>query len=167
MSRKQIQRLALCGLMTALMLVLGYVESLLPLPGGLPGMKLGLANSVLLYALYMLSAPAALLLMLLKALLSALLFGGLSTLPFSLSGGALSLAGMLLCRRIPGIGPMAVSAVGGMLHNVGQVLMAMLLLKTAGLMGYMALLMAVGLFTGLITGLIAQLTMRHLRLLPR
>ena len=167
MNRKEIQRMVLCALLTALMLVLGYIESLLPIPGAMPGMKLGLSNSVLIYGLYMLSAPTAFLLMVLKALLSALLFGGVSTLPFSLAGGALSLMGMLLCKKIKDVSPMTVSAVGGMLHNVGQVLVAMLLLKTAGLLGYMAILMGVGLATGLITGLVANLTMKHLKTIFR
>ncbi len=167
MKRKQIQRMVLCALLAALMLVLGYIENLLPMPGAMPGMKLGLSNSVLIYALYMLSAPTAFMLMVLKALLSALLFGGVSTLPFSLAGGTLSLIGMILCKKVKDLSPMAVSAAGGMLHNVGQVLVAMLLLKTAGLLGYMAILMAVGLATGLVTGLVAKLTMKHLKTIFR
>ena len=154
------KQVVLCGLMTALMLVLGYVESLLPLPGGMPGMKLGLANSVLIYGVYMLPLPLAWVLMGLKVGLSALLYGNGVAALFSLAGGMMSMAGMSLLRRQ--FSPVAVSAVGGMLHNVGQVLVAMALLHTPGLLGYMALLMAVGLGTGLVTGLAAQLTMRHL-----
>ena len=167
MKRKQIQRMVLCALLTALMLVLGYIENLLPLPGAMPGVKLGLANSVLIYGLYMLGAPTSFLLMILKALLSALLFGGVSTLPFSLAGGTLSLLGMILCKKIKDVSPMGISAVGGMLHNVGQVMVSMLLLKTTGLLGYMAILMGVGLGTGLVTGLVANLTMKHLKTIFR
>lgn len=157
------KQVVLCGLMTALMLVLGYVESLLPLPGGMPGMKLGLANSVLIYAVYMLRLPTAWLLMGLKVGLSALLFPNPSALLFSLCGGVLSMAGMSLLCRVKGLSPLMVSAVGGMLHNAGQVAAAMLLLHTEGLLGYMALLMGIGLCTGMVTGLAAQLTMAHLK----
>lgn len=157
------KQVVLCGLLTALMLVLGYVESLLPLPGGIPGMKLGLANSVLIYAVYMLNLPTAWLLMALKVGLSVLLFANPSAVLFSLGGGVLSMAGMSLLRRVRDLRPMTVSAVGGMLHNAGQVLVAMLVLHTPGLLGYMALLMGVGLGTGLVTGLAAQLTMGHLK----
>ena len=157
------KQLVLCGLLTALMLVLGYVEHLIPIPSAVPGIKLGLANSVLLYAVYMLKLPTAWLLMVLKVLLSALLFGGVNTMLFSLSGGVLSMLGMCLLKKTAGVSPIVVSAAGGMLHNVGQVLMAMLLLKTTGLLGYMAVLMAVGLVTGIVTGVAAKLTMKHLK----
>ncbi|MBE5781972.1 MAG: Gx transporter family protein [Clostridiales bacterium] len=157
------KRLVLCGLLTALMLVLGYVESLIPIPSAVPGIKLGLANSVLLYALYMLNLPTAWLLMVLKVVLSALLFGGVNTMLFSLAGGVVSMLGMCLLKKMQGISPVVISAVGGMLHNVGQVLMAMLLLHTTGLLGYMAVLMAVGLITGIVTGIAANLTMGHLK----
>ena len=157
------KHLVLCGLLTALMLVLGYVESLIPIPSAVPGIKLGLANSVLLYAVYMLNLPTAWLLMVLKVLLSALLFGGVNTMLFSFAGGVVSMAGMCLLKKGMGVSLVVVSAVGGMLHNVGQVLMAMLMLKTAGLLGYMALLMGVGLVTGIVTGVAAQMTMKHLK----
>lgn len=157
------KKLVLCGLLTALMLVLGYVESLIPIPSAVPGIKLGLANSVLLYALYMLNLPTAWLLMVLKVVLSALLFGGVNTMLFSLAGGVVSMLGMSILKKTAGISPIVISAVGGMLHNVGQVLMAMLLLHTTGLLGYMAVLMAVGLITGIVTGIAANLTMGHLK----
>lgn len=157
------KKLVLCGLLTALMLVLGYVESLIPIPSAIPGIKLGLANSVLLYALYMLNLPTAWLLMVLKVVLSALLFGGVNTMLFSLAGGIVSMLGMSALKKMAGISPVVISAVGGMLHNVGQVLMAMLLLHTTGLLGYMAALMAVGLITGIVTGIAANLTMGHLK----
>ena len=122
------RRVALCGLLTALMLVLGYVESLVPLNIGVPGIKLGLANSVLLYAVWLLPAPIAAVLMLCKVLLSALLFNA-SGLWFSLAGGVLSLAGMLLLKRL-GFALIAASVVGAVLHNVGQVLVALVILRT-------------------------------------
>ena len=111
----------------------------------------------------MLSLPTAWLLMVLKVLLSALLFGGVNTMLFSLAGGVVSMAGMCLLKKCMGVSPVVVSAAGGMLHNVGQVLMAMLLLRTTGLLGYMAVLMAVGLGTGIVTGIAAQLNMKNLK----
>lgn len=157
------KQVALCGLMVGLMLILGYVESLLPMPSGVPGMKLGLANSVLIYGVYMLPLPAAWMLMGLKVVLSGLLFSGVSAMMFSLAGGVLSMMGMCVIKKWLVPAPMVTSAIGGMLHNVGQVLAAMLVLKTTGLLGYMAVLMPVGLGTGLLTGLAAQMTMTHLK----
>lgn len=157
------KQLVLCGLLTAMMLVLGYVESLFPIPMGIPGVKLGLANAVLIYGVYMLRLPTAWTLMGLKVGLSTLLFGNPTAGLLSLGGGVLSMLGMSLLKKVPGVAPVTVSAVGGMLHNVGQVAVAMVLLRTPGLLGYMALLMGIGLATGLLTGLAAQLSMKHLK----
>lgn len=153
--QKQANRVALCGMLLALMLVLGFVESQLPVAAGIPGIKLGLSNGVLIFAVYMLNIPTAFLLMGLKVLLSGLLFGSPSAMLYALAGGVLSLAVMSLLSRVKGLSPVVVSMMGGLSHNVGQVAMAMLVLQTPKLMYYMAVLMAVGLVTGLATGLAA------------
>ena len=94
--------IAKLGLLTAVALVLGYVEHLLPITG-IPGVKLGLANTVLLYALYLLDIPSAILLMILKVGLSGLLFGGVAAMLYSFAGGVVSLLVMILARRMKGI----------------------------------------------------------------
>lgn len=154
--QKQATRVALCGMLLALMLVLGFVESQLPVAAGIPGIKLGLSNGVLIFAVYMLNIPTAFLLMGLKVLLSGLLFGSPSAMLYALAGGVLSLTVMSLLSRMKGLSPVVVSMMGGLSHNVGQVAMAMLVLQTPKLMYYMAVLMAVGLVTGLATGLAAS-----------
>ncbi|MEF9879447.1 MAG: Gx transporter family protein [Clostridia bacterium] len=160
--RKQTERIALCGMLLSLMLILGYVESQIPIAVGVPGIKLGLSNGVLIFAVYMLSIPLAFLLMVLKVLLSAILFGGVGTIPYALAGGVLSLLSMSLLSRIRGVSPVVVSVVGGLMHNVGQVGMAMLILGTPMLWSYLAILMPVGMFTGAATGLAAVGVMHHL-----
>ena len=108
-SRREItRRTAYSGLLLATMLVLGYVESLIPAVSGVPGIKLGLANTVLLYAVYLMDWPSCILLMLTKVVLSGLIFGSLSAIWFSLAGGALSLAVMLAVRKNPGIGALCI-----------------------------------------------------------
>lgn len=155
-TQKQANRVALCGMLLALMLVLGFVESQLPVAAGIPGIKLGLSNGVLIFAVYMLGIPTSFLLMGLKVLLSGLLFGSPSAMLYAFAGGVLSLAVMSLLSRVKGLSPVVVSMMGGLSHNVGQVAMAMLVLQTPKLMYYMAILMAVGLVTGLATGLAAN-----------
>ena len=86
-NRFSTRNIALCGLLTAMMLVLGFIESLLPVATAVPGVKLGLSNGVLMFALYMLDAPTAFLLMLLKVVLSGLLFGGVSAMMYAMAGG--------------------------------------------------------------------------------
>ncbi|MBR2925040.1 MAG: Gx transporter family protein [Clostridia bacterium] len=154
-TRQKTQRVALMGLMLSLMLILGFVESRLPVPG-LPGVKLGLSNGVLLFALYLLDVPSALLLMVLKILLSGFLFGNPSSMMYAAAGGVVSLTGMILLSRSRQFSPVVVSMAGGLLHNVGQVGLAMIILQTPGLLVYMAILMLIGMVTGLATGVAAK-----------
>lgn len=160
-TRKQAQRIALCGMLLALMLVLGFVESQIPVAVGIPGVKLGLSNGVLIFAVYMLNIPTAFVLMGLKVLLSGFLFGSPSAMMYALAGGVLSLTVMCLLSRIKGLSPVVVSMMGGLSHNVGQVALAMIVLQTPKLLYYMAILMAVGLLTGLLTGLAAKPLLRR------
>ena len=157
----QARRIAVCGMLLALMLVLGFVESQLPVAAGVPGIKLGLSNGVLLFALYLLDIPSAILLMVLKILLSGFLFGNPSSMMYAAAGGVLSLAVMALLRRIGSLDAVPVSMAGGLMHNVGQVALAMIILQTPGLLVYMAVLMAVGMVTGLATGLAARAVIRR------
>ena len=162
-ARKQAQRVALCGILLALMLVLGLVENMIPVAAGIPGIKLGLSNGVLIFAVYMLDIPIAFMLMLLKVTLASMIYAGFGAFPYALAGGVISLTAMALLSKAKGLHPVTVSMVGGVTHNVGQVVMAMLMLNTPRLMYYMAVLMFVGLATGALTGICAHLVMKHLR----
>lgn len=157
-----VYKTALCGLLTAMMLVLGFIESLIPVAAGVPGMKLGLSNGVLMFALYMLDAPTTFLLMVLKVVLSGLLFGGVSAMLYAMAGGVLSVLTMILLKKL-NFHIIVVSMFGAVMHNVGQVLMAMLIVHTPQLMYYMAVLMLVGLGTGAVTGVAANTTLKHFR----
>ena len=159
-ARKVSRRVALCGLLLALMLVLGFFESLLP-SGSIPGIKLGLSNGVLIFAVYLLGIPTAAALMVLKVLLSGFLFGGVSAMLYAFAGGVLSLLVMSLLSRVKGLHPVTVSMMGGAAHNVGQVGMAMLMLQTKQLLYYMAVLILVGLACGALTGVCANAVMRR------
>ena len=161
-SREMTRRVAVSGLLITMMLVLGYVESLIPAVSGVPGIKLGLSNGVLIFAIYMLDLPTAWTLMVLKVLLSGLLFGGVNTILYALAGGTLSMLAMTLLSRVKGMHPVTVSMIGGVMHNVGQVLVAIALLHTQQLYYYMAILMLVGLACGALTGICASSVMKHL-----
>ena len=162
-TQKQARRIAICGMLLALMLVLGFVESQLPVAAGIPGVKLGLSNGVLIFAVYMLNVPTAYLLMGLKVLLSGMLFGSPSAMMYAFAGGLLSMIFMCLLSRIKGVHVVVVSMVGGLMHNVGQVGLAMVMLSTPKLMYYMAILMVVGLGCGALTGVCADSVMKHLK----
>ena len=164
MRNNRVQQIAISGLLTSLMLVLGLVERQFPLTAAIPGIKLGLANSVLLYALYMMGVRQSIVLMLLKALMSWLIYTNLSAMFYSLGGGVLSLLAMVLLRRVNGVSIVGVSALGAVFFNVGQILVAVLMLNTPQLlMTYLPVLMVSGVVTGVLTGVVAQMVMRHLR----
>lgn len=162
--KKGTERMAMMAVLLALMLVLGYIESLIPLGVGIPGIKLGLANGVLLFALYMLGTKEALLLMVLKVMVPLLYIPSyLQTIMYSAAGSVLSMAAMLLVKRIRGISILGVSVTGAAMHNVGQVLMAMLILQTNSLFFYLSVLLVVGIITGILTGTAAKLVMQSLK----
>ena len=164
--RNAVQRIALCGLLTALMLVLGLVENRIPLNAGIPGIKLGLSNGVLMFALYMLDAPTAFLLMLLKVVLSGLLFGGVSAMMYAMAGGVASMLVMILFKRF-NFSMLFVSMLGAVAHNAAQVLLAMIVLHTRQLLYYLGVLTLIALITGAVTGIAAQATVKHIRKLKK
>jgi len=158
------KRVAICGLLLSMMLILGWVEHLIPLNAGIPGIKLGLSNSVLIFAVYMLDVPTSYVLMAMKVLLSCAFLGTpASMMMYGFAGGLLSLTGMVLLSKVKGIHPVTVSMVGGVLHNVGQVGMAILVSNTPMLLYHMAILMLVGLGCGLLTGVCANMVMQHMK----
>ena len=168
MRRNKAQQIALSGLLTSLMLVFGLIERQFPLTAAIPGVKLGLANSVLLYSLYMLGVRQSFVLMLLKALMSWLIYTNMSAMFYSLGGGFLSLLAMILLSRVAGVSIIGVSALGAVFFNVGQILVAVVMLNTPQLIvTYLPILMVSGVVTGVLTGVVAQLVMKHLKAMSR
>lgn len=151
------------ALLTAVAVVLGYIEHLIPMPGGIPGIKLGLANTVLLYAIYLLDAKSAFLLMVLKVGLSGLMYGGVSAMMFSFGGGLCSLVMMLLMKKLGGVSIIGVSVVGAVFHNVGQTAVAAFMVNTAALMGYVPFLLVAAVVTGVLTGVAAKYAIQGLK----
>ncbi|MEA4871074.1 MAG: Gx transporter family protein [Christensenella sp.] len=160
-SRWNASVIAKLGLLTAVALVLGYFEHLLPVTG-IPGVKLGLANTVLLYALYLLDVPSAILLMFLKVGLSGLFFGGVAAMLYSLAGGVVSLIVMILARRMKGLSVVGVSVLGALAHNIGQMAVACFVVGTRAILAYLPVLLIAAAVTGTLTGVIARYTFRGL-----
>ncbi len=160
-SRWDASAVARLGLLTAVALVLGYVEHLLPITG-IPGVKLGLANTVLLYALYLMDIPSAILLMLLKVGLSGLLFGGPAAMLYSFAGGAISLIVMIFARKAKGLSVIGVSVLGALSHNAAQMAVACFVVETRAILAYLPVLLAAAAVTGTLTGLVARYTFHGL-----
>ena len=151
------REIARFGLLTAAALVLGYIERFIPLAPGIPGIKLGLSNTVLLYAIYLMNWKSAICLMLLKVTLSGLLFSGISAMLYAFAGGALSLLVMVLLHRAKGFSIVGVSVAGAVVHNIGQIAVACLVVRTQALLGYLPVLLIAGVVTGVLTGMVARL----------
>ena len=167
-SKLTTQRLTRLALLTAAAVVLGYMEGLIaPLVALPPGIKLGLANTTVLYAIYTLGPSYAVLLLVLKVVLTGLMSGNLAAaFLYSMGGGVLSLVMMLLVRRLgrDKISIVGVSVVGAVFHNVGQLLVASLLVQTGGLMFYAFVLMFSAVITGTLTGLAGKQIIRVLKI---
>ena len=145
---------AFLGVFTAVALILAYVEFLLPpLFPSIPGIKMGLPNIIIVFLLYRRSAYSAIAVSLLRIVLVTMLFGNVMALMYSLAGGILSLLIMILLRRLNFLSTVGVSVAGGVSHNVGQVIMAMLLLETAELGYYLVVLIITGIIAGVFIGL--------------
>ena len=161
MSARTIARL---GILTSVALVLGWLERLVPIAPGIPGIKLGLGNTVLLYAIYMMKNRHAVLLMLLKVFLTGILFAGFVGMLYSFAGGVVSLTVMILAKRIPRIGIIPVSMLGAVGHSVGQITVACILLLARAALFYFPVLFAASVITGALSGLVAKYVLKSLQL---
>ncbi|MBQ8202993.1 MAG: Gx transporter family protein [Clostridia bacterium] len=150
------------SIFTAIALVLSYVEALLPpIWSAVPGIKIGLPNIIIVFVLYRFSLKHAVAVSLVRILLNSLLFGNAVTLMYSLAGALLSLAVMALLKRIDRFSMVGVSVLGGVFHNLGQILVAMLVLETAEIGYYMIILGITGTVAGVLVGLLGSLVLKY------
>lgn len=146
--------IAFAGVSIALAMVLAYIEVIIPpLFPAIPGIKMGLPNIVIVFLLYRRGPAFAAIVSLLRILLVSMLFGNAMALMYSLAGGILSLLVMTLLRKLNILSAVGVSVAGGVTHNVGQILMAMLLLNTSELGYYLVILTVTGTISGILIGL--------------
>jgi heptaprenyl diphosphate synthase len=158
------KKLAVYGLLVALAMILSYVEALIPLSFAVPGIKMGLPNIVVLFALYKIGFREAATISLVRVMLSSILFGNMFTLVYSASGAVLSLLVMYLLRRSGKFSTAAVSVAGGVAHNVGQIIVAIFVLETAGLIYYLPALCVSGVVAGLLIGFVSALLIKRVDL---
>lgn len=154
-NREKIRRMTTLSLLFALAMIFSFVESRLPTFIPIPGVKLGLCNVVIIFTLLKLGAPAAIAVSLLRVLLSSMLFGNAAAFFYSLAGAILSLAVMILLLRLRFFSAVGISVLGGVMHNIGQLLMAWILLGTAGVMYYLPVLLIAGVIAGALIGLLS------------
>ncbi len=154
---------AFAGICVALALILAYIEVLLPpLFSAVPGIKMGLPNIIIVFLLYRRGPVLAGVVSLLRILLVSMLFGNAMALAYSLAGGVLSLVIMVILRRLNILSPVGVSVAGGVTHNIGQIIMAVLLLDTVQLGYYLAVLAVTGTVAGIMIGLCGSLLVKRI-----
>lgn len=156
------KKVALYGLLTAVALVLSYVEMQIPAFFVVPGMKLGLTNVVVLIALYRMGNRDALILNVVRIVLVAFTFGSLFSMLYSLAGGFFSFAAMYAGKKTGWFSIVGVSVLGGVAHNIGQVLVAMAVLENVALAYYLPFLLASGLGAGVLVGVAGGQLVRRL-----
>ena len=156
-------RVAYFGVFTALALLFSYLETMIPIQFGVPGIKLGFANIMIVIMLYKGSAKEALLLSIVRIMLSGFLFGNLSSILYSIAGGVLSLGIMTLLKKQGGFSVIGVSVAGGVSHNVGQLIVAMLVVETYQVGYYFPVLLVAGVSTGLGIGVVSQEVLKRIR----
>ena len=161
--KNRAKRISLLGVYIALAMVLAYIEILIPpLFPAVPGIKMGLPNIVIVFLLYRRGPVCAATVSILRVLLVSMLFGNGMALMYSLAGSVLSLLLMILLRRLNFLSAVGVSVAGAVAHNVGQILMAMLLLETAELGYYLVVLILTGTLSGILIGLCGATLIRRI-----
>lgn len=156
------RRLTLLSALIAAAMILSYIESLVPAFVSVPGVKVGLSNIASVFALYTLGAPSAVCVTLVRVILSALLFGNVSTLMFSLGGATLALCAMILLKRVKIFSAIGVSTAGAVMHNAGQTIVACLVLENAAISVYILPLTVSGTIAGVVIGIVSGLLVERL-----
>ncbi len=149
-------KVAYLGVFLAVALICSYIESLIPFYFGIPGVKLGLTNIVVVLLLYCVGAKEAFLVSMLRIVLAGFMFGNMFSILYSLAGGILSFLMMYLLKKTGKLGVLPISITGGLFHNVGQLFVAAFVVENFYIFYYLPVLLIAGAVTGLLIGIAAQ-----------
>ena len=156
------QRISMYGICIALAMILSYVETLIPIHFAVPGVKPGLANLAVIVALYLMSPVDAWVISMVRIVLVSFTFGNVAALMYSLAGAVLSLSAMVLCQKKRWLTMTGGSIVGGVMHNIGQLLMAAVVLESAAVFTYLPALLLAGVLAGALIGLLGGMLLKRL-----
>lgn len=156
--------ITLLGVSTAAAMVLAYVETLIPVPFAVPGVKIGLANTVAVFLLVKRGWKAALPVSIVRVLLSSLMFGNFASFAYSVSGALLSMLAMIAAMKTGKLSEIGVSVIGGVFHNAGQIIMAIALTGTKEIAFWLPPLIISGIVTGIAVGTVAVLLVKKIDL---
>ena len=162
-NRISTKKIALCGVLTALAMIFSYIESVIPIPIPVPGIKLGVVNIAVITILYVLGVKEAIVINLLRIALTALLFGNVNSFLFSISGAVLSLTIMIIMKKLDFFSCIGVSVCGGVMHNVGQIIAAVFIMGSEAIVLYLPVLIVSGVFTGVVIGVVSGIVAKHVK----
>ena len=157
------KKVAMLGLTIALAMIMSYIEALVPLSFAVPGIKMGLANIVIIFVLYKIGTKEAILVSLIRVILVSLLFSNVMAMAYSIAGAVLSLSVMWLLKKTDKFSFIGVSIAGGIMHNVGQIIMAVILLGTEQIALYLPVLIITGTATGVVIGIVSGLVINRFK----
>ena len=162
-NRKRIKRITLLALFTSVALLPSYVEMLIgPLFTGVPGIKMGLPNIAIMLVLYRIGTKEAIAVSFIRIVISSILFGNITMFWYSVAGAALSLAVMILLKKLDILSSVGVSVAGALAHNVGQIIVAMILMQTSQIGYYLIVLSITGTVSGIFVGLLGGFVIKRI-----
>ena len=156
------KKVAFLGMCIALSMILSFVESQIPPLMAVPGVKMGLPNIVMVFMLYKIGAKDTAIVSILRVILVGILFGTPLSMIYSLAGATLSLIGMILLKKTNLFAHVTVSVAGGILHNIGQIATACIVMETAQIAYYLPVLLITGTIAGILIGLTAAMILKRL-----
>ncbi len=162
--RNNLKRLTSLALAISFALILSFIESRIPAFVAIPGVKVGLANIAVIFMLYKFGIKEAIIVSLIRVVMVSLLFGSVVSLSYSIAGAVLSLAVMIVLKLLTPLKEVAISVVGGVMHNIGQIIMASILLETNVVVYYLPFLLVSGTVAGIVVGITAALLVRKIKL---
>mgnify|MGYP003398665116 FL=1 len=157
------KQVAMMGMLVGVALVLSYIEAMIPIPMGIPGAKIGLANLAIVVALYLFGEKKAFGIAIIRLLLVAFTFGNVAAFLYSLGGMLLSFFTMAILRKTGKFSIVSVSCMGGVMHNMGQLVMAFFILQTQVLWTYLPVLILTGVISGVVIGILGGILMERLK----
>lgn len=167
MINKDTKRIAILGVITAFAAILSYIEAIISFGMFIPGVKLGLANIAVVICFYLYGYKEALMVNVVRIIIVGLLFGNMFSISFSIAGALVSYIVMVLLKKTDIFSPIGISVAGGVAHNVGQILIASLIIESYSVIYYLPMLMIAGIVCGLIIGFISILVIKYMKFFNR
>ena len=164
MNRKYTTKyISLIGLLSAFAIIISYIESLIPIDIGIPGVKLGLANIVIVLSIYLLDAKSAIIINIIRIIIIGAFFGNVFSIIFSITGALFSFIVMIILKRIKNGSIMGVSVCGGVSHNLSQLVVASFIVNTYNINYYLPFMIIGGIITGILIGTLSMIIYNRIR----